>query len=77
MGEAIAFAPQTFISPFMRLRHGDRRWRRQIWKTYAMDVTRKRVLGFKGTDDADAVRLQSINASFRRMTLSTVFMRVI
>lgn len=35
-GEAIAFAPQTFLSPRLRRRHGDRRWPRQIarlwWK---------------------------------------------
>lgn len=29
-GEVIAFAPQTFVSPRLRFRHGDRRWPCQI-----------------------------------------------
>jgi predicted esterase YcpF (UPF0227 family) len=33
-GEVIAFAPQTFISPVLRLRHIDARWSSQILKTY-------------------------------------------
>lgn len=33
-GEVIAFAPQTFISPSLRLRHHDGRWPRQIAKAW-------------------------------------------
>ncbi len=33
-GEVIAFAPQTFISPLLRLRHRDGRWAKQIFNTY-------------------------------------------
>lgn len=33
-GEAIAFSPQTFISPVLKLRHLDARWPRQILKTW-------------------------------------------
>lgn len=31
---AVAFAPQTFISPLKRLRHRDNRWQKQIRDTY-------------------------------------------
>jgi len=41
-GEAIAFAPQTFISPVLRLRHRDIRWPRQIANTWLQGVFRKR-----------------------------------
>ncbi|QBQ56020.1 hypothetical protein [Nitrosococcus wardiae] len=33
-GEAIAFAPKTFISPILRLKHKDPRWKKQILATY-------------------------------------------
>lgn len=33
-GEVIAFAPQTFISPSLRFKSGDRRWFRKIFRTY-------------------------------------------
>ncbi|GAB4343817.1 MAG: hypothetical protein Kow0089_19910 [Desulfobulbaceae bacterium] len=33
-GVAIAFAPQTFISPLLKMRHLDFRWLRQIVETY-------------------------------------------
>ena len=33
-GEVVAFAPQTFISPFLRMRHGDRRWSKQVLRAY-------------------------------------------
>jgi hypothetical protein len=33
-GTAIAFAPQTFVSPLKRLRHRDRRWSKQIAGMY-------------------------------------------
>ncbi|MHB8789329.1 MAG: alpha/beta hydrolase family protein [Desulfobulbaceae bacterium] len=34
MGEVIAFAPQTFISPFLRMKHRDIRWPMQILNVY-------------------------------------------
>jgi hypothetical protein len=30
VGEVVAFAPQTFVSPVLRFRHRDHRWRRPI-----------------------------------------------
>lgn len=33
-GNAIAFAPQTFISPCQRIKYRDFRWAKQIFKTY-------------------------------------------
>jgi hypothetical protein len=42
-GEVIAFAPQTFISPLLRLRHQDRRWRKQILNTYMKSFWKPRV----------------------------------
>jgi hypothetical protein len=33
-GQVIAFAPQTFIAPFLRLMHRDKRWRKKIFNTY-------------------------------------------
>lgn len=33
-GEVVAFAPQTFISPLLRMRYRDGRWRRQIFKVW-------------------------------------------
>jgi predicted esterase YcpF (UPF0227 family) len=47
IGEAIAFAPQTFISPFMRLRYRDRRWKAQIFRTYRVSVLRAKVWDLK------------------------------
>lgn len=47
IGEAVAFAPQTFISPFMRWRYRDHRWRTQIWKTYKIGGLRNRVWDLK------------------------------
>ena len=34
MGTAIAFAPQTFVSPLKRLRHREQRWSKQINKMH-------------------------------------------
>jgi pimeloyl-ACP methyl ester carboxylesterase len=42
-GEAIAFAPQSFISPWLRLRHGDARWRRPIVRTWVRSLLKPRV----------------------------------
>ena len=42
-GQAVAFSPQTFISPFLRYQHKDYRWRKEIMTTYRRSVFRKRV----------------------------------
>lgn len=39
-GKAIAFCPQTFISPIKRLIYRDLRWSRQILKTYKATMLR-------------------------------------
>ena len=46
-GQAIAFAPQTFISPLLRLRHGDIRWPIQIANTYVRSVLKKKYWDLK------------------------------
>lgn len=33
-GEVIAFAPQTFIAPWLRFKHRDRRWKKQVGNAY-------------------------------------------
>jgi len=43
IGEVIAFAPQTFISPFLRIRHRDRRWARQILSAYMKSLLKRKV----------------------------------
>jgi hypothetical protein len=42
-GEVIAFSPQTFISPFLRYKHKDWRWFRQIMLTYCRSFLKDRV----------------------------------
>jgi hypothetical protein len=46
-GEAIAFAPQTFISPHLRLFYGDRRWSRQIINTYKKSTLKRKAWDLK------------------------------
>jgi len=46
-GEAIAFAPQTFISPFLRLKHKDFRWQKQIFATYRSSLLKQHVWDLK------------------------------
>jgi len=46
-GEAIAFAPQTFISPLMRWRHHDHRWKAQILRTYRVSILRAKAWDLK------------------------------
>lgn len=41
-GQAIAFAPQTFLSPRLRVVHGDGRWKRQVLNTYLKGLRRPR-----------------------------------
>lgn len=40
-GRAIAFAPQTFVSPTARLLYRDGRWRRSVWKMYARCLAKR------------------------------------
>jgi len=51
-GGAIAFAPQTFISPFLRFRHGDWRWRRKILAAWIEGIRRERIWDLRGLLDA-------------------------
>lgn len=46
-GEAIAFAPQTFISPFKRLIHSDKRWSKHIRNTYNRSLFKKKIWDLK------------------------------
>lgn len=46
-GEVIAFAPQTFISPLLRLKHGDTRWSTQILSTYKRGIFKTKVWNIK------------------------------
>jgi len=43
VGEVIAFAPQTFISPILRLKHLDVRWIKQILSTYKKSLFKRKV----------------------------------
>ncbi|SHE23212.1 alpha/beta fold hydrolase [methanotrophic endosymbiont of Bathymodiolus puteoserpentis (Logatchev)] len=42
-GEVIAFAPQTFISPFLRIKHKDSRWKKQIINTYRKSLLKRNI----------------------------------
>lgn len=42
-GDVIAFAPQTFISPYLRILHGDSRWKNQIFNTYRKSFFKRKV----------------------------------
>ena len=46
-GEAIAFAPQTFISPFLRRKHKDNRWMNQVRATYRKSFFKRKVWNLK------------------------------
>jgi hypothetical protein len=46
-GEAIAFAPQTFISPILRLKHKDFRWKKEIYTTYRKSLLKRKVWDLK------------------------------
>lgn len=41
-GEVVAFAPQTFVSPFLRFRHGDNRWERPISRMWLASLLKPR-----------------------------------
>lgn len=42
-GEVIAFAPQTFISPLLRIQNRDKRWMKQILHTYRKSFLKRKV----------------------------------
>ncbi|HSM84343.1 MAG TPA: hypothetical protein VLS96_21820 [Nodosilinea sp.] len=46
-GEVIAFAPQTFIGPLLRFRHGDHRWKRKIKATYKKSLLKPKAWDLK------------------------------
>jgi pimeloyl-ACP methyl ester carboxylesterase len=46
-GEVVAFAPQTFISPVLRLKHKDFRWKKQIYTTYRKSLFKRKVWNLK------------------------------
>jgi len=46
-GNAIAFAPQTFISPCQRIKYRDFRWAKQIFKTYSSNGFKSRFWDLK------------------------------
>lgn len=43
VGKVIAFSPQTFISPWLRYRHKDYRWGKQIRQTYFKSFFKKKI----------------------------------
>lgn len=43
VGEVIAFAPQTFISPFLRIKNRDKRWAKQILSTYTKSLFKRKI----------------------------------
>lgn len=49
IGEVIAFAPQTFISPSLRLRHKDTRWQKQITNTYRRSMFKRKIWDLSGS----------------------------
>ena len=46
-GETRAFAPQTFISPVLRLIHKDSRWKEQILNTYKSGLIKRHIWDIK------------------------------
>lgn len=46
-GEVIAFAPQTFISPVLRLKYRDSRWKEQVRATYLRSLFKKKYWDLK------------------------------
>lgn len=46
-GEVIAFAPQTFISPFLRMRYGDMRWSKKIFNMYRRCLFKRKIWDLK------------------------------
>lgn len=48
----IAFSPQTFISPYMRWKHRDGRWKRQVAYTWVKSISKERVWDLRETLDS-------------------------
>ena len=46
-GEAIAFATQTFINPYLLLKIGDFRWKKQIFNTYLYSLFKRKAWDLK------------------------------
>ena len=46
-GEVIAFSPQTFISPILRLRYKDFRWKNQVYTTYIRSLLKRKIWNLK------------------------------
>ena len=46
LGDVIAFAPQTYLSPTKRFQQGDKRWSRAIFRTYAKSLFRRQAKFF-------------------------------
>lgn len=46
-GEAVAFAPQTFISPLLRFKHKDKRWKKQIYSAYLKGLFKRKEWNLK------------------------------
>jgi hypothetical protein len=51
--KAVAFAPQTFIHPIKRFRLKDKRWNREILKTYYSSLLRKKYFDLSKFDPSD------------------------
>lgn len=47
VGEGIAFAPQTFISPVLRIKYRDTRWMKQVLNTYRRSVFKRKIWNLK------------------------------
>jgi predicted esterase YcpF (UPF0227 family) len=47
MGEVIAFAPQTFISPILRLKYKDDRWKKEIFAAYQKSLFKPKIWNLK------------------------------
>ena len=48
VGDVIAFAPQTFLSPWLRLRYLDYRWQKEILKVYRRSALKHKVWDLRG-----------------------------
>jgi pimeloyl-ACP methyl ester carboxylesterase len=67
-GRAIAFAPMTFISPWKRILHGDKRRRPQIRNTYRSSWWKRHVWDLKGWLTGERSRLRAdiyVSRAFR------------
>ncbi len=64
VGEVIAFSPQTFISPVLRFKHKDARWKKKINNTYIRSIFKPKVWDLRNLLlRADSNRKISIHVS--------------